>query len=198
MKFSFFNHITNVNRSLIFLDWGFFFGWSMLSPVLAIFVTRDIGGSISQAGYVVATAWITRSILQIPISIMLDRKEGERDEFLALVSSIALAGFIAIGYFFARHIATVYALQMAQGLQGALYGATWPAMFSRHLNHGKVSFQWSLDTAGISVMTGLAGGIGGYLAETYGFRVLFLIIAAFSFGALIPLFGARELLKKMS
>lgn len=196
MRFVFSKHITRVNRSLILLDWMFFLGWEMVTPILAIFLTRNLGGTIAQAGYVFATVWLTRAAFQIPVSLLLDRREGEADDFIVLVSSITIAGLVAIGYAFTRSLTTVFALQVVQGIRSALYAASWPTIFSRHLNHGNVSLQWSLDTGVLAIVSGVAGAAGGLIADHYGFRALFLAASALSFLALIPLFGARELLKK--
>jgi len=191
-----FGKITPVNRSLIFLDWTFFFGWEMIGPIFAIFIVQHVGGTVAQAGFAVAVAWLTRATVQIPLSVLLDRRQGERDEFIMLFLSMTIAGFVALGYyFFATTITAVYALQFVQGIRSSFYGATWPSIFSRHLNHGGVSFQWSLDTSILAFITGVAGAIGGYLANQFGFRILFLLASFLSFSALIPLWGARELLR---
>lgn len=190
-----FSKISPVNRSLIFLDWTFFLGWEMLSPILAVFIIREIGGSVAQAGYAVATALLTRALFQIPISLKLDKVAGERDDFWVLSASTVIAGFIALGYFFAQSIWAVYLLQFTQGIRGSLYAATWPAIFSRHLNHESVAFQWSLDTATLAIISGIAGAVGGYVANEFGFRSLFIVISILSFLSIIPLLGARELLR---
>jgi len=195
MQLRIFSKITPVNRSLILLDWIFFLGWEMLAPIMAVFITREIGATLAQAGYAVAIAWLTKAVFQIMVSVALDRRQGENDEFYALLASTIIAGFVGLGYyFFARSLTVVYGLQFVQGLRGALYSASWPAIFSRHLDGDRVSFQWSLDTATLALIVGIAGAAGGYLANQFGFRIVFLTASILSFVAAIPLARTRPLI----
>lgn len=195
MQLGFFSKITPINRSLILLDWIFFLGWQMLSPIMAVFITREIGASLAQAGYALAIAWLTRAGFLIVVSTLLDRHQGENDEFYVLIASTIVAGFVGLGYyFFARSLAVIYGLQFVQGIQGSLYSASWPALFSRHLDGDRISFQWSLDTATLAVIAGIAGATGGYLANQFGFRVVFLAASILSFAAAIPVWKVRPLI----
>jgi len=187
-------NIPNIVLSLVILDWIFFLGWDMVSPLLAVFITREIGGSIAQAGLAAAIVLITRAIFQFPISFLVDRKEGEKDDFLALALSVIIAGVVAIGYYFAHQVWQVFMLQAFQGFRGALYAATWPAIFSRHIDQKRVSFSWSLDTATLGIISGLAGALGGYLVQEFGFRTVFLLVSGLSFLSLLPLTLARPFL----
>lgn len=193
-----FSHIPLVNRSLMFYDWTFFLGWGMFAPILSVFIVRELGGSVTAAGMALALPWLTRAVFQIPISMILDRTESEWDDLLALAFNPILTGATMIGLYFANQLFLVYIFQFFGGIAGALYGAAWPAIFSRHLDQGHVSLQWSLDSATVAVIIGLAGAIGGYLADNFGFRILFLVVAGFSFLALIPLLKARKLVQATS
>ncbi len=192
------SHIPLLNRSLMFYDWIFFLGWGMFAPILSVFIVRELGGSITAAGFALALPWLTRAVFQIPVSMILDRTESEWDDLLALALNPVLTAGTMIGLYFANQISLVYVLQFFGGIAGALYGASWPAIFSRHLDHEHVSLQWSLDSAIVAVIIGFAGATGGYLADNFGFRILFLVVAGFSFLALIPLLRARKLIQQES
>jgi MFS family permease len=170
----------------------------MFAPILSVFIVRELGGSVTAAGIALALPWIVRALFQIPVSIILDRTESEWDDLFALALNGILTASTMIGLYFANEISLVYVLQFVGGIAGALYGASWPAIFSRHLNHGNISLQWSLDSAIVAMIIGLAGAIGGYLANNFGFRILFLIVAGFSFLALIPLLKVRKLIQETS
>lgn len=191
-----FRGLSKIILFFTFLDWVFFLGWDMVSPLLAIFITREIGGTIAAAGLAVAVTLLTRALFQIPLSLLFDRRGGEEDDFVALATSVVVAGFVALGFYFATHMWQVFLLQALQGFRGALYAATWPAIFSRHIDPTRASFSWSLDTATLAIVSGIAGGLGGYLVQLFGFRIVFLLVASLSFLSVIPLFLARPFLIK--
>lgn len=47
----------------------------------------------------------------------------------------------------------------------------------------------------LAIVSGVDGALGGITAQRFGFQTLFLVAAALSFLALIPLMGAKELLE---
>jgi MFS family permease len=189
-----FRNVSKIIWSLVSLDLTLFWGWGLVGPILAIFITREIGASISQAGLAAALTFATQAILQLFVGLRLDRTRGEEDDYNALFFSIFLAGFVGLGFFFARELWHIFALQIAQGVRNAFYYASWPPIFSRHLDRGRESFEWSLDLTGVGFANAFAIAIGAYLAETFGFRFVFLVVSLLSFLSLVPLFFARSYL----
>src|SRR3989344_4516068 len=92
--------IPRVNRIIKFFiiaDLFMWAGWGFIDPLFSIFVIKNIGGAtIISIGVLATIYWVTKSILQIPISIFLDQFDGEKDDFYALIFGlmiIALASF---------------------------------------------------------------------------------------------------------
>ena len=92
-RFSFKN-IFKVNRLVRFFilsDLFFMGGWGLVNPIFSLFVVRDIpGASLITVGIVVGIYWFTKAIVQLPVALLIDKREGERDDFKVLILSLNL------------------------------------------------------------------------------------------------------------
>ncbi|MFH1780406.1 MAG: MFS transporter [Candidatus Nealsonbacteria bacterium] len=172
--------INKVIKILISADILLQSGWGLIGPIFAIFLTRQIkGGGLEMVGFVAATFWITKSIVQPFIAHSLDSKNGERDDFNLLVIGMFLANLVPIGYFFSTQIWHIFVLEFFRGLCMACVIPSWYGIFTRHINKGWEAFSWSLDSTGIGFAAGFAGAFGGILATIVGFKMVFLLTSVF-------------------
>jgi len=172
--------INRVIKILIASDLFLQSGWGLIGPIFAIFLTRQIeGGSLGMVGFVAATYWLTKSILQPFIAHNLDRNHGERDDFVFLIFGMYVANLIPLGYIFSSQPWHIFALEFVRGLAMACVVPTWAAFFTRHIDKGKEAFSWSLESTGIGFAAGLAGAFGGLIASTLGFKVVFVLVSFF-------------------
>jgi MFS family permease len=74
------------------------------------------------------------------------------------------------------------------GLAAAIAFPGWYSIFTKHVDKGKEGFEWSLYDVVLGLgMAGMAA-LGGFLADAYGFNVLFVLISGFTLmGALLLL-----------
>lgn len=159
--------------------WG---GWGLIGPIFSIFLIDTIpGATVATVGGVVSTYWITKSLVQLPVAVTLDRHEGERDDFYTLILALVLAGFTALAYLLVTDIATLYVVAFLQGLSFGLYAPAWSGIFSRHLDKEHYAFDWSLDSTTIGLASGVAAFVGGSLANAFGFDIVFILASVFSF-----------------
>lgn len=157
----------------------------MAAPVFAIFVTQKIeGADLTTIGYAVAIYWVTKSILQIPISRYLDRTKGENDDLFAMMIGVFMFAMVYILYVFARTKFDLYLLQGLLAFGGALFIPPWYATFTRHVDKFEISFEWSLNSGLLGVGVAVAGALSGIIATQYGFNTLFVIAAGINFMAL--------------
>ncbi|EKD24290.1 MAG: hypothetical protein ACD_81C00062G0010 [uncultured bacterium] len=171
--------------------WG---GWGLIGPIFSIFLVSTIeGATVATVGGVVATYWITKSLIQLPVAVALDRHEGERDDFYTLILALLLAGFTALSYLLVEDIATLYLVAFLQGLSFGLYAPSWAGIFSRHLDKEHYAFDWSLDSTTIGMASGVAAFAGGALANAFGFDVVFILASVFSFFSAILLLMVPDL-----
>src|SRR4030042_6824624 len=121
-----FTSINKVIRILITSDLFLQSGWGLLGPIFAIFLTKQVqGGSLEMVGFVAATYWITKSIVQPFIAHNLDKNHGERADFVFLVFGMYIANLIPLGYIFVSQIWQIFILEFVRGLAMACVVPTW-------------------------------------------------------------------------
>ena len=189
-----FKNINFVVRLIVVTDFFYNAAFSSFAPVFAIFLTGQIaGGSAKVAGLAAATYWITKSIFQLPIARFLDRTDGEKDDFWAMFAGYFFSGFVPFGYIFATEAWHIYALQAFLGFMMAWAVPAWYAIFTRHVDKWRISFEWSLQSVfSVGLATSIATAAGGYVADAFGFKILFLAAGILSISASLILLGLRK------
>jgi hypothetical protein len=192
MKISF--SLNKVIRFLITSDLTLSAGWGFLAPIFAIFIDRIEGGDVMVAGFAVGLYWITKSIVQPFIARHLDRNHGEIDDFYYLVSGLFVTGLVPLGYLFVTLPWQLYILEFIHALAMACVVPTWAGIFTRHIDKGEEAFEWSIESTAIGFGAGIAGMVGGVLAEVFGFEVVFILVSMFTMFAVLILFPVRPLI----
>ena len=181
--------LNRVIRAFILADlllWG---GWGLIGPIFALFVVERIpGAGLVAVGSAAGIYWIVKSLVQIPVAIFLDRREGERDDFFVLVASLILVGFTAMAFLLVRSVGGLFLVTFLQAVAFAFYTPSWSALFSRHLDKDHCAFDWSLDSTSIGFASGATAFLGAALARIFGFPIVFILASALAFaGALLLL-----------
>lgn len=186
--------INKIIRFLITSDFLLQAGWGLISPIFAIFIIGpDIrGGSLAAVGFISATYWVTKSIIQPFIARFLDIKKGEKDDFWFLVIGLYVANLIPIGYLFSTQVFHIFILEFIRGLAMACVVPTWAAIFTRHIDKGWEAFSWSLESTGIGFAAGFAAAFGSVLAASLGFRWVFVLVSFFGLASASTLFFIRK------
>lgn len=170
-----------VVRNFILVDLALLAGWGLIEPILALYVVGNVAGAtVVTVGTAAGIYWIFKSMLQIPIAKYLDRTPGEEDDLRFLIAGLLLAAFSAFSFSLITKIWQLYAVQLIHAVAFGLYGATWPAIFSRHLDKDKVSFDWALDSTAVGISAGVSGVFGGLIASWLGFKAVFVLAALFT------------------
>lgn len=178
--------INKIAKVLISSDFFLNLGWGLLSPIFAIFILEKIthGDSVKAveiAGFAALSYWITKSLVEIPIGYFLDKTAGEKDDFWFMVAGTFITGFVPLAYLFATNAWQVYLFQAIHALGMAMALPSWLAIFTRHIDKGKEAFEWSLETTSIGAGAGIAGGIGGIMAASFGFKTVFIFVSVLTF-----------------
>jgi len=172
--------INKVIRILITSDFLLQSGWGLIGPIFAIFLTRQIqGGTLEMVGFIAATYWIAKSVVQPFIAHFLDVTKGEKDDFKFLIGGMYLANLIPLGYIFSTHPWQIFLLEFIRGLAMACVVPTWSAIFTRHIDKGWEAFSWSIESTGIGFAAGIAAAFGGILASILGFKAVFVLVSFF-------------------
>ncbi len=187
--------ISRLIRFFVIADLLFWGGWGFITPVFALFVVQRIAGAtILTVGIASTIYWITKAIFQMPVALYLDRHDGERDDFHALVSGLILAGFAAISFVLVKTTAELYFVVFLQALSFGLYTPSWSAIFSRHLDKKNYAFDWSLDSTAVGIVLGITATIGSVIAAVFGFNAIFVSASILSFSSAILLLFVPDLI----
>lgn len=192
------NWLNKIIKSLIISDLFLWGGWGIIDPIFSIFIIENIAGAtLISVGLLATIYWGTKSIAQIPISIVLDKNKGEKDDFYMLIAGMLIAGVSAFSFTFAETLWQVYLIQFLKGIGFALYLPSWMAMFSRHLDKKHTAFDWAINSSSVGISIGLAGIIGGSIASLFGFKFVFIATSLFAiFSAIILLLIRKSIIPK--
>jgi len=187
--------VGRVVKFFVISDFFLLAGWGLIDPVFSVFIIqRVVGGTLTVIGIAAAIYWIIRSIAQIPIANYLDRTPGEHDDFMALVGGLLLVGISAIAMCWVTKIWELYVIHALQAVAFAFYYASWPTIYSRHLDKDNISLDWSLDSSVSGIGAGVTGFLGGVIADTLGYNVVFVGAGIMAFIAAFVLLAVPDLI----
>lgn len=171
--------INKVITILIASDFLMQGGWGLIGPIFAVFLTRQIHGTLAMVGFVAATYWITKSVIQPFLAHILDSIQGEADDFRFFIGGMYVANLIPLGYAFASEPWHIFFLEFIRGLAMAAVVPTSSAFFTRHISKGWEAFSWSIDSTAVGIAAGFAGALGGVIASAFGFKAVFVLTSIF-------------------
>lgn len=181
--------INKVIKVLITADLLFMSGISLVAPVFAIFLLNSIrGGSATLAGAAVAVYLVVKSVLRLPIAYYLDKSDGEKDDFYAMIIGYLMITISSFLYLLARTPLHVYLIQAFLGVGGALAFTPWLGFFTRHIDKHHESFEWSVNVSLAGAGMAIAGLASGIIVDNFGFASLFVASGVLSFFGTIILF----------
>lgn len=180
-------------RYFILADLALLAGWGLIEPIFGVFIITQIeGATVITLGISAAIYWLVKSVIQMPIAVVLDRTPNERDDYIFLVSGLVLAGLTAISFILITQIWQLYAVQVLHAVAFAFYVPSWSGIFARHLDKNHQSFDFTLDSAVVGLSSGVTGLLSGLLVTWFGYRAIFILGALFSFVSAFVIFAAPQ------
>jgi len=174
--------MNKILRSLILSDLFILGSFGLIQPIFALFITREISGAtITAVGIAVTIQLVVKAVFQIIVGKWADEEDGNQRELLALIAGSTLQSLIPLGYLFFHNLSEIYILQVVYGIGLALAYPGWMVIFSRYLRADKAGYEWGVYNTTVSLGIAVAAGLGAYLADIFGFNVLFVIVSVFSF-----------------
>ncbi len=173
--------MNRVLKILLLSDLFIIGGFGLLAPIFAIFLKDNlIGGSIIAVGMAETIYLLTKALFQIYISKFTDQEKGNVRELYTLIIGSLIFTTVPIIYIFSTNIWHIYIAQFISGFGAALAYPGWRVLFTRFLDRNKEGYEWSVYDVTICLGAAASAAIGGYIAETYGFNALFIIVAILS------------------
>ena len=71
-------------------------------------------------------------------------------------------------------------VQIIFGISTAIGTPAFDSLYSKNLQKGKFASQWGTWESMYAITVGIAAIIGGLIAQTYGFKVLFIVMLIIS------------------
>ncbi|MDD3897207.1 MAG: MFS transporter [Candidatus Peribacteraceae bacterium] len=172
-----------VNRTILLLtfsDITVLTGFGLIDPILAIFIAQDIvGGSVFTAGLASSIFLVTKSFAQLPFSLHIDRISDHAKRWWLLAGTICVT-VVPFLYIMANHVRMIFLAQFILGIGSGCAYSAWLGLWSRHLDKGHESFEWSLYSTLVGLGTAAAATIGAAIANRYGFHAVMLGAGALS------------------
>ena len=185
--------INKVIKTLIFSDFFLQSGWGLIGPIFAIFITQQIeGGNVATVGFIAATYWLVKSLIQPFIAHFMDLLKGEKDDFKFLISGMIFANLVPLGYFFSSQVWQIFFLEIIRGLAMALVIPSWAAIFTRHIDKGWEAFSWSIESTAIGFAAAFSAAFGGVVATILGFKTVFIMVSFFGLLSTLILYTIRN------
>jgi len=160
-----------LSSSALFLLAGGLFG-----PIYAVFV-EQIGGDLLTAGGAYAAFSVVAGILIFFISRWEDHV---RHKEKLVVGGFGLSCLGFLGYLFIQSPFDLFVVQIIFGVGEAFGTPAFDGLYSNHLDRGKFVSEWGLWESMHYIVIALAAIIGGFLANLFGFRFIFVIMFALS------------------
>ena len=190
--------VNKVIKTLIIFDLAVLSGWGLLSPIFAVFITKQIvGGTLVVVGLATATYWLVKSLVQWPIARYLDKTPSENDDFYSLEMGSCLVTIVPFGYIFATLPWQVYLLEVVVAIGDAMVVPAWYSIFTRHVNKFQIGSEWTLNSIAIGLGTAVAAALGGWIASRFGFPAVFILVGLLSaIGVLILISLTKHIVRE--
>ncbi len=173
--------VNPIIRLLILSDFAIFYGFGLINPIFAVFLNNQIrGGNLEVIGFASTIYLVTKSLGQIPVAEVVDRLKGEEDDFWLMVIGTFAFSLVPILYLFARTPLHIYLIQFFNGVMTAFTFPSWMAIFTRHIDKNMEGLEWGIYYTLTDLGGAAAAGLGGFLAQNYGFQNVFVLTAIFS------------------
>lgn len=165
-------------RVLVATNAIFVFIMGLFAPYYAVFI-QNIGGSIAFAGLSWAIFSIVAGVLILLFSSWeLKIKEPE----LLLALGYLLRGGVFISYAFMASLPQLMVTQVIWGISAALGTPAFDSLYASHTDKEASIAQWGGWEGIAAIMTGAGALIGGIVIQNFGYKAVFIAMAAISFG----------------
>ena len=153
----------------------------LFGPIYAVFV-EEIGGDLLTAGAAYAAFAIAAGILVFFISRWEDHVKHQ-EKLVVIGYFLSSIGFL--GYLLIKTPLHLFIVQIILGIGEAVGIPAYDGLYSKHLDKGKFVSEWGLWESMYYIVLGISALIGGFLANIYGFKLLFTIMFILSILGLI-------------
>jgi len=177
-------HFSKGIKTILLVDSIVMVAAAMLGPIYALFV-EEIGGSLLDASFAAAIFAVVGGITCLISGNLTDKiKENE----LIIVFGYFMLGIGFFLYTFVDSILFLFGVQVIVGLAHAVSNPALDAVFSKHLDKGKVGKEWGAWEALGFFTYAIGAVVGGLIVINFGFDAIFIIMSILCFASAIYIY----------
>jgi MFS family permease len=159
----------NINKVILYLTLSDAFVWGpfiIIANLSSLYLSTRLGAdTVSFIGIGTGIYFITRAIFQMPIGMLTDKIENDKDEIIILFLGIVLMGLPFFFYPMITQPFQYYVLQFIFGIGVSFNLPNWRKLFALNLDQGKEGFQYGFYETIISISTALFSALIGFIAN---------------------------------
>ncbi len=150
----------------------------MFAPLYALFVEEAIvDANELTIGVSISIFLFSRSLLQVPIAILIDKIKGELDDYYYVVIFSVVVGILHFSFLWVTQVWQLYLLQLLLGTCTAITYPSYMALFTRHIDKGKEGTEWGVYYTFVDVSSAVLATLGGYIASNFNFDALIILVS---------------------
>jgi len=159
----------HINKVILYLTLSDTFVWGpfiIVANLSSLYLSTKLGAdTVSFIGIGTGIYFITRAIFQMPIGMLTDKIENDKDEIILLFLGIVLMGLPFFFYPLITEPFQYYVLQFIFGIGVSFNLPNWRKLFALNLDQGKEGFQYGFYEAIISISTAIFSVLIGFVAN---------------------------------
>ncbi len=145
------------------LTWGPFI---IIANLSGLYLSTKLGAdTVSFVGIGTGVYFLTRAAFQMPIGLLTDKIDNDKDEIILLLLGIILMGIPFLFYPLITEPFQYFVLQFIFGLGVSFNLPNWRKLFAINLDKGKEGFLYGFYETVISVSTALFSALIGFVAN---------------------------------
>jgi len=172
--------------AFIFSEAFFWSAWNFISPIISVFVVATLpDGNVRTAAFGFTLYLLVRVISELVVSnymvFLSDKKRMVTDVcgMILLTMSYLIIAFIP-------NLITFYIFFIIAGMSFAISSPAKLSMFSLNMGRAQASRTWGMYHAIIYTGMGIATALGGVIADSFGFKTLFIIASIVNIIGIVP------------
>lgn len=165
------------------------FLWSsinFISPIFAVFAANQVkGGGVELAATSYSAYLIIRVVFELMAGKFLTKRFHKKPIYIVCLG-IALVSISFLGLSLTDTVVGVYLMFSLKGIGIGIASPMKNTLFSSHIDKGKAPMEWGLQDAAVLLGMAAAAALGGFVAQKYGFSIVFIVAAILSAISIVP------------
>jgi len=161
-------------------------GWNLVIPIAALFIADSVRGGNIQIAATGYSVYLTVRVIFELISGKYLARSSDRHKLFAASVGVVLTSISLFLFAFSSSVLGVFISYAISGLGFGIGAPSKNALFSIHLDKDSETTEWGVADGFTYICMALATALGGFIAEQFGFKLLFIVAGSVSLLGCIP------------